>query len=109
MGEADRAVRRSMDPEASDGVLPRPRAHRDATGMATVRIGAAALAGYRETLDRLVARHVARWVGAGEVRGVDEVGQLCFAVADCLSLPKTLSGAEGLERRGVAWVPSGAC
>jgi cytochrome P450 len=43
-----------------------------------------ALAGYRETIDRVVARHVARWADRGELRGVDELGQLCFAVANSL-------------------------
>jgi cytochrome P450 len=43
-----------------------------------------ALASYRATVDRVVARYAARWLSAGEVRGVDEVGALCFAVANSL-------------------------
>lgn len=43
-----------------------------------------ALAGYRETVDRVVRRYVERWEHAGEVRAVDEVGALCFAIANSL-------------------------
>ncbi len=43
-----------------------------------------ALEGYRQIVDRIVARHVARWAASGELRGVDAVGALCFAVADSL-------------------------
>ena len=43
-----------------------------------------ALAGYRGTIDRVVARYVKKWETAQEVRGVDEVGALCFAIANSL-------------------------
>lgn len=43
-----------------------------------------ALEGYRGIVDRIVARHVARWAASGELRGVEAIGALCFAVADSL-------------------------
>lgn len=43
-----------------------------------------ALDGYRDLVDRIVARHVARWAEGGELRGVEAIGALCFAVADSL-------------------------
>ena len=43
-----------------------------------------ALDGYRDIVDRIVARHLARWAASAELRGVDAIGRLCFAVADSL-------------------------
>jgi cytochrome P450 len=59
-------------------------AHRRTRRLMRLVFSPEALAGYRETVDRIVARHLARWAAAGEVRGVDAVGALCFAVADSL-------------------------
>ncbi|HEY7726499.1 MAG TPA: cytochrome P450, partial [Anaeromyxobacteraceae bacterium] len=59
-------------------------AHRRTRRLMAQTFSPEALLGYRETVDRVVARHVARWASAGEVRGVDELGALCFAVANSL-------------------------
>jgi cytochrome P450 len=45
----------------------------------------AALAGYQPTIERVMERHLEKWAAAGgEVRGVDALGALCFAVANSL-------------------------
>ena len=59
-------------------------AHRRTRRLMAQAFSAEALEGYREIIERIVARYVRRWATAGEVRGVDEVGALCFAIADSL-------------------------
>jgi cytochrome P450 len=44
----------------------------------------AALGGYRPIVERVVDRYLRRFVEAGEVRGVDELGAMCFALASAL-------------------------
>jgi cytochrome P450 len=59
-------------------------AHRRTRRLMAQAFSPEALEAYRVVVDRIVARYVARWATAGEVRGVDEVGALCFAIADSL-------------------------
>jgi retinoid hydroxylase len=59
-------------------------AHRRTRRLMAHAFSPEALDAYRPTVDRIVARYVRRWATAGDVRGVDEVGALCFAIADSL-------------------------
>jgi cytochrome P450 len=59
-------------------------AHRRTRRLMAQAFSPGALDGYRETVDRVVARHVARWASAAEIRGVEALGALCFAVANSL-------------------------
>jgi cytochrome P450 len=44
-----------------------------------------ALAGYQPIVERITGRYLARWAAAGgAIRGVDEIGALCFAIAASL-------------------------
>lgn len=45
-----------------------------------------ALAGYQPTIERVVGRHLERWQDGRERRGVDELGSMCFAIANTLFL-----------------------